>query len=53
MYIPAELESLIATQKSCKGPGSEAEARENVKTKMATVTRKRSPFMIFEVICIC
>ena len=26
MYIPVELELLIATQKSCKGLGSEAEA---------------------------
>jgi hypothetical protein len=52
MYIPAELELLIATQKSCKGLGSEAEAREDAKAKRATVTRKRAPFIIFEVISI-
>ena len=39
MYVPAELVLLIATQKSCKGLGSQAEAREDAKAKRATVTR--------------
>ena len=39
MYIPAESVLLIATQKSCKGLGSWAEARVKAKAKLATVTR--------------
>ena len=39
MYVPAESVLLIATQKSCKGLGSWAEARVKAKAKMATVTR--------------
>ena len=38
--VPAESEeSLSATQKSCKGDGSEVEASENAKAQRATVTR--------------
>ena len=39
IYVPAELVLLIATQKSCKGLGSQAEAREDARAKRATVTR--------------
>ncbi len=40
LCVPAESEeSLSATQKSCRGDGSEAKARENARAQRATVTR--------------
>ena len=48
--IPASLGSSMATQVSCSGPGSEAEAREETNAMRATVTRKLTPFFIVRVL---
>nr|GMD50139.1 hypothetical protein AXF42_Ash005074 [Ipomoea batatas] len=45
-YIPAALESLTATQKSCKGLGSDACANEDANAKMAMETIIRTSGLI-------
>ena len=44
--IPAFSGSSMATQVSCSGLGSKAEAREEANAMRATVTRKLTPFFI-------
>ena len=49
MCVYILLESLLATQKSWRGLGSEAEVREQAKANRSTVTRYvGTPFFIFE-----
>ena len=49
--IPAFLGSSMATQVSCSGLGSEAEAREDANAMRATATRRLTPFFIVRVLC--
>ena len=48
--IPAFLGSSMATQVSCSGLGSEAEAKDEANAMRATVTRKLTPFSIVRVL---
>ena len=48
--IPAVLGSSMATQVSCSGLGSEAEAKDEANAMRPTVTRKLTPFSIVRVL---